>query len=196
MAERRTCAFGLLLVAMGLPFAVGAEAPSIQATTADDVFSRYEAAFNRHDADAVAGFWALDPAKAEQTLARWRGEREFEAATHAVFRISARALGGDAYEVTQHEDCDYYRLLGTGTKTSTFVVQLRDGRFHDVQRGTTTDALGDYVEAKARFTEWIQEHRPTRAADVLRDGRLVFNGATAAAIMELLREWREPGHVQ
>lgn len=160
------------------------------APAAEEVFARYEAAFNRYDADAVADFWVLDPATAERTLARWKGAREFEAATHATFRISARALGGDAFEVTQIEDNDFYRELGTGTKTSRIVIRLHDGRFHDVQPVSTSDALGDYVETKARFTAWIRENEPERAAEVLYDGSLKFNGATAGPIMDLVREWR------
>jgi hypothetical protein len=167
-----------------------AETQSAPAMTASEIFRRYEAAFNRHDADAVANFWALDPDSAEKTLERWKGEREFEAATHAVFRVSAKALGGDAFEVTQREDCDFYRELGTGTKTSTFVVHVRGGKFHDVHPGTTTDALGNYVEAKARFTEWIRINHPDRAETVLGEGQLLFNGTTAGTIMGLLREWR------
>jgi hypothetical protein len=179
-----------LLILCALPLLqCGAEASPAAAREADGVFERYEAALNRHDTDAVARFWALDPGTEEQTLARWRGEREFEAATDAVFQISARALGDNAFEITQREDCDFYRELGTGTKTSTFVVHLRDGRFHDVQRGSTTDALGNYAELKARFTAWIQENEPARAATVIRDGHLDFSGATAGEIMDLLREW-------
>ena len=161
-----------------------------QSAPAADIFQRYEAAFNRHDTDAVASFWVLDPDTAEKTLARWRGEREFEAATHAVFRISAKPLGDDVFEVTQREDCDYYRELGTGTKTSTFVVHVRDGKFQDVQRGTSTDEHGNYDQITARFTAWILQNRPDRAATVLQDGDLVYNGRTAGAIMDLLREWR------
>src|SRR4029453_239088 len=73
-------------------------------TAVPDVFERYEEAFNRHDAEAVASFWVLDPATEQATHARWKGERDFEAATHAVFRISAKSLGGDEFEVTQSED--------------------------------------------------------------------------------------------
>jgi hypothetical protein len=153
------------------------------------VFELYEEAFNRHDADAVARFWVLDPATEQATRARWKGERDFEAATHAVFRISAKSLGGDAFEVTQHEDCDFYREIGSGTRTSTFVVHLRDGKFHDVQHGTTTDSGDSYDVAKARFEVWIAKNRQEQAAAVQRNGELVFNGTTAGVIMELLREW-------
>src|SRR5262245_60308621 len=170
--------------------ATGAPAAFAQSlTTMPDVFERYEDAFNRHDADAVARFWALDPATEDATLARWKGERDFEAATHAVFRISAKSLGGDAFEVTQHEDCDYYREIGSGIRTSTFVVHLRDGKFHDVQRGTTTDSGNSYDEAKARFEVWIAKNRPDQARVVMNEGELVFNGVTAGVIMKLLGEW-------
>jgi hypothetical protein len=158
-------------------------------TTVPEVFERYEEAFNRHDADAVASFWALDPATEEATKARWKGEREFEAATHAVFRISAKSLGGDAFEVTQSEDSDYHRELGTGTRTSTFVVHLRGGKFNDVQRGTTSDSGNSYDAAKPRFEVWIAKNRPDQAKVVMNEGELVFNGTTAGVIMELLREW-------
>ena len=158
-------------------------------TIMPDVFERYEDAFNRHDADAVASFWALDPATEDATRARWKGERDFEAATHAVFRISAKSLGGDAFEVTQREDCDYYRALGSGTRTSTFVVHLRDGKFHDVQRGTTTDSGNSYDGAKAKFEVWIAKNRSDQARVVMHEGELIFNGATAGVIMKLVGEW-------
>jgi ketosteroid isomerase-like protein len=155
-----------------------------------DLFKRYEDAFNRHDHEAVASFWALDPAYMEKALPRWKGEREFEAATNAVFRISARALGGDAFEVTQREDCDFYSGLGTGTKTSTFVVHLRDGKFHDVQRGASTDAGGDYDQRKADFRNWILKNRPAQATTVTDADDFIFNGKTGPIIMDLIRQWR------
>src|SRR5262245_23774180 len=80
-----------------------------------DVFEQFEAAFNRHDADAVASFWVLNPEDAKARLAIWKGYREFEAATHAVFDISWKSLGEDSFEVTQREDCDFYHELGSGT---------------------------------------------------------------------------------
>jgi hypothetical protein len=171
--------------------ATAASMPSL--TAAPDVFERYEEAFNRHDADAVASFWVLDPATEAATRARWKGDRDFEAATHAVFRISSQSLGGDAFEVTQREDCDFYQELGTGTRTSTFVVHLRDEKFYDVQRGTTTDSGGNYDAAKARFEVWIAKNRPDQTRVVMPEGELAFNATTAGVIMELLREWRRAG---
>ena len=165
-----------------------------QFAPSSNIFQRYEAAFNAHDADAVASFWALEnqtPEQRAKTLARWKDERAFEAANHAVFQISAKPLGGDAFEVTQREDCDFYRELGTGIKTSTFVVHVRDGNFHDAHRGTSTDALGNYEETKAAFKDWILKNRPDRAASVIRDGDFDFNGKTADPILDLLREWRQ-----
>ena len=180
------------------PLAVGAATDTPRAVmtgpgaaAAGDVFERYEDAFDSHDADAVASFWELDPATEAQTRARWKGEREFEAATHAVFRISAKSLGGDAFQVTQSEDCDFYDELGTGTRTSTFVVHLRGGKFHDAERGTTTDASGSYDTSRAMFEVWMARNRPEQASVVMKEGELVFNGSTAPVIMELVREWQK-----
>jgi hypothetical protein len=181
-------------VAVGEPSGTAAATMAGPAgTAAGDLFERYEQAFNSHDADAVASFWALDAETAQATLARWKGEREFEAATHAVFHISARSLGGDAFEVTQREDCDFYREIGAGARTSTFVVHLREGKFHDVERGTTTDSGDSYDVAKARFEVWIAKNRRDQAKVVMNEGELIFNGTTAGVIMDLLREWKRAG---
>ena len=173
---------------------------SARATIASGIFQRYEEALNRHDADAVAAFWALDTegsvqrARTKAVLARWKGYREFEAATHAVFDLSWKSLGADAFEVTQREECDFYRELGTGTKTSTFVVHIRDGRFHDVQRGTSSDSLLPYDQTLTEFKDWILKKQPDRAAEVFRDGDFVFDKNTAGPLMELVRDWRADIH--
>ncbi|HEY7001560.1 MAG TPA: hypothetical protein VH330_07450, partial [Candidatus Udaeobacter sp.] len=52
-----------------------------QSAPSSDIFQRYQAAFNAHDADAVASFWALEnqtPEQRAKTLARWKDERAFE----------------------------------------------------------------------------------------------------------------------
>ena len=165
-----------------------------QIAPSSDIFRRYQAAFNAHDADAVASFWALEnqtPEQRAKTLARWKDERAFEAATHAVFQILAKPVEGDSFEVTQREDCDFYREFGTGIKTSTFVVYVRDGKFYDVHGSASTDAIGNYEETKAAFKDWILKNRPDRAASVIRDGDLDFNGKTASPVLNLLREWRQ-----
>jgi len=162
----------------------------------DDVFERYEQAFNRHDADAVAAFWALDTSTAEaksktaEVLRRWKGEREFERVAHAIFTIEARNLGGDVYEVTQREDCDLYRALRTGTKTSTFTVHLRDGQFHDVVGGPSTDSGRPYAKTLAAFKDWILTERTAQADIVLRDGDFVFDGRSARPLLDLATQWQ------
>jgi hypothetical protein len=62
--------------------------PSIE----PNVFQQYENAFNRYDADAVASFWILNPEDAKTRLPIWKGYREFEAATNAIFDISMMIL--------------------------------------------------------------------------------------------------------
>jgi len=203
MQELLIATLAAFVALVASPLAVGqtSNAPAAMmatpgGTAAGDVFDRYEEAFNRHDANAVASFWALDPATEDATLARWKGERDFETATHAVFRITAKNVGGDAFEVTQHEDSDFFRDLGTGTRTSTFVVHLRDGKFHDVQRGSTIDSGNNYDEAKARFEVWIAKNRPDQARVVMNDGELIFNGTTASVLMGMLQDWKretQPG---
>jgi ketosteroid isomerase-like protein len=160
--------------------------------SAASVFQRYEEAFNRHDSDAVASFWALnvDAGKLKEIQKRWKGDREFEAATNAVFEISWKAVGPDAYEVTQKEDCDFYRELGTGTKISTFTIHLKGGKFHDVQRGTSIDTLGDYDQTKQEFISWVQKNEPELAVNILLAGDIEFNKETAPIIMDLVRKWR------
>jgi hypothetical protein len=98
-------------------------------------------------------------------------------------------MGGDAFEVTQREDCDFYKALGTGTKTSVFQVHLRDGKFHDVRPGPSSDSGRPYEPALDDLQAWIRKERPQKVAEVLRDGEFVFDARTAETIMELVREW-------
>jgi hypothetical protein len=161
------------------------------ASDPSEVFQRYEDVFNRYDADAVASFWVLKPEEAHVKLGIWKGYREFEAATHAVFDISWKSLGQDAFEVTQREDCDFYRELGSGTKISTFTIHLRDGKFHDVQRGTSTDTGRNYDLALNELKTWIVKNHPDEATIVIKDDDFLFNKSTAESIMKLVREWRK-----
>src|SRR5262245_17895594 len=185
------------LILAGHAGAASNTSSEVSAAQAADVFARYEAAFNRHDADAVGKFWAPDTSqpdwkeKRARTEARWKGERAFEAATHAVFRISGRPLGGDAYEMTQSEDCDFYDAIGSGRRITTVVVHLKDGRFHSPERGETRDTGAAYFPAKEQFTQWMLRSHPEDARRVTKDGEIAFDGDTAAILMRLVREWRE-----
>jgi hypothetical protein len=187
----RTPQYALSLLA-GLWFAAGAGQSLDHAA---DVFARYESALNGHDAEAVAAFWALDRssgeamAKSRRVLARWKGYREFEAASHARFTIAAKALGGDTYEVVQREDCDFYRWLGSGTRTSRFTVHVREGRFHDVVSGPDSDSGRDYAEALDDFRTWLLAHHAAQAALVLRDGEFVFDARSAGILLPLAGQW-------
>jgi hypothetical protein len=182
------------LVASPLARSAREAAPAVMssqsATFTGDVFDRYEDALNSHDANVVASFWELDRASEAATRARWEGERAFEAATHAVFRISAKSLGGDAFEVTQNVNSDFYDALITGTRTTTFTVHVRGGKFHDAEPGPATDATNYHDQRKAMFEVWIAKNRPDQANVVMNDGVLVFNGKTAPLIMDLVREWK------
>ncbi|HKS55061.1 MAG TPA: hypothetical protein VJS12_07235 [Steroidobacteraceae bacterium] len=175
-----------LLTALLLVGLLSAAAP------APSVFKSYQDALNRHDAAAVAAYWALTGPEAQQKVTTdvWRGYREFERATHAVFTIEAKALGDDAFEITQREDCDFYAVLETGTKTSTFQVKLRDGKFHEARGGTTVDSGRPYGPTLDDFQAWVRKVHPEHADEILSDGDFVFNASTAETIMQLARKWR------
>lgn len=160
------------------------------------LFGRYEEALNRHDHTAVSAFWKPGVTRTSGgkrlsiDRSRWRGYREFEAAMHAVFSINARALGGDAFEVTQREDCDFYRALGSDTKTTVFVVHLDGERIADVEPGPGSDSGIAYAPALDDLKGWIVRRHPERAAELLSNGALVFDGRSAEGLLELAREWR------
>jgi len=158
-----------------------------------EVFQNYEDVLNRHDARAVASFWVLkvDASELEAIHQRWKGERAFESATNAGFAISSKHVGADAYEITQREDCDFYRELGTGTKISKFTIHLRDKKFHDVQRGTSVDTGGSYDQAKSELKAWILKNHPEVKDRIFKNDDFEFNGDTASTIMKLVREWRK-----
>lgn len=99
-------------------------------------------------------------------------------------------MAASAQQTTQREDCEFYSVLGTGTKTSTFQVTLRAGKFHDARGGQSTDSGKPYSATIDELQAWIRKERPERAAEVLSDGDFVFNARTAATIMQLAREWR------
>jgi hypothetical protein len=78
-----------------------------------------------------------------------------------------------------------------GKKISTFVVHLRDGKFHDVHRGTTVDTGQSYDQLLNDLKAWIVKNHPDEASAVLKDDDFQFNKSTAEQIMKLAREWRQ-----
>jgi hypothetical protein len=68
-------------------------------------------------------------------------------------------------------------------------THLRDGKFHDVRRGPSSDSGRPYGLALDDLQAWIRKERPQKVTEVLRDGEFVFDARTAETIMELVREW-------
>ena len=160
------------------------------------VLDRLIDALNRHDVDGQFAQYASDVRFVDggQRVApnkeRSRSNREFEAANNAKWSYRVVGRGEDTLEVVVTETMELYDLLGVGPRSHRARYRFRDGKIVEVEAWDWTQRGRPYAEARDTFTRWAARERAGAAAQVMRDGRLLFNKDHAAAINQLVREWR------
>lgn len=197
--DRRKLSTLLALGACITVFPALANGPVESQTEAKElVMQRFVAALNSHDVDAQYALYAKDmvylngerrvkPARKSE-----RRSREFEAANDATWSFEISAVGPDWAEGTLTEDMLYYQLLGVGPRSHEVRVRFRNAKIVEMSSSNWTEAGCPYEETRNRFIDWLIEEKPRLAADVSRDGRIVFNGETAVLINRAVREWCPP----
>jgi Tol biopolymer transport system component len=159
------------------------------------VLRGYIEALDRHDVEGQYSFYSsemLEP-PAGQTIEakkeRSRNERAFEAASNARWSYEIVGAGLDSLEATITEGMDFYDALGVGPRSHRARFRFRDGKITDIETWDWTQPGRPYERARDRFVAWLAKERPARAARLMKNGRLVFQKATAAPMIALAAEW-------
>jgi TolB protein len=162
------------------------------------VMDNFISAMNRHDVDAQFGHYGPDmhfidsrdgdrrvgPNKEEE-----RFDREFESANNATWNYRVVGAGLDSLDVVITENMDFYELLGVGARSHRARYRFREGRIVQGQTWEWTQQGRPYEGARDSFAAWVARERGAAAANVMRDGRLVFDRKTATLMNPLVREW-------
>jgi len=162
----------------------------------EPVLRSYLAAMNRHDVDAQYAHYAGDMVyvdgerRTHPDREAERPHREFEGGSVGVWSAAVLDAGLDSLELRMTEELDYYRALGVGPRHSRRSLRFRDGKIIEMRSSDWTQDGRPYEGARDLFKAWLLRERPEQARQVTRADRLVFNGATAALLTPLAREWR------
>lgn len=153
---------------------------------------------------------ALDPGQMEAVLAvdyrgeqpdgsvipcdRERGRRTVEWERGMDTRWDCRLLGvdGNAVKVLLTEESAYFDLLGIGTRTQVTVYFVEGGRVARSLSKLDVQQRGSQAREYGRFQEWLlQQMDPPDPELVGPDGRLLFDGRSAARMLTWLKRWHD-----
>ena len=150
-----------------------------------DLLLDYFAARNEGDAGAIDAFHAPD----YRTEAR-RDLYAFEKATKAHFEYRTIQDSGDSITIDLYESSEYLEALGSGVSMTRITYRFRDGRIRKAETISRFDARRPYEQQSKAFADWVLREHPAEAGKVLDRGRVRMAGDTAAAVLELAKEWR------
>jgi hypothetical protein len=141
-----------------------------------------------------AAFLCADGTKAPLDRRQNRSFREFERGTHTRWMYRIAGVNGDLVTVILTEQSEYYRLLGVGKRTSMVVYEVRGGLVQTIRTLGQAHEHGDEGEAAGAFREWLDHQPVAKEMGLVRDGRLVYDAASARAMLPWLRMWRSSVH--
>jgi hypothetical protein len=111
---------------------------------------------------------------------------------HTVWAHSGRiiAVDADAVCVLETEDNDHYDLLGAGSATQIVVYHVGNGRIRSSDTLFHINATGKQDELSTRFREWLVKQPGGADPTIVRDNRLIFDGASAVHMLPWLERWK------
>jgi ketosteroid isomerase-like protein len=176
----------------GLMFVL-AGAPSVVRAQAVEPVRCFFASLNAHDFQAMMTCYAPSAVTVRRgrrfpvDFDASRGYREFDAKTRAKFYFDVRSANDSIAEIVLHEENDFLRALGLAEVTADWRYVVRGGVIAE-EHHTRADSA--FAARFREFVEWGRATQPSRWASVLDGvGNVVFNGATADALVALGQQW-------
>jgi predicted amidohydrolase YtcJ len=191
MVTMRSTRIPVMALSMLMTIAISAHPAPDQAA---NLYTRYVAALNAHDVNRALSFYSRDTVVLQQgtitpvDLNIVRGYREFEAATEAHFDTRIASATDDRVEVFETEANQFQRAIGAGPVTSHWIYRFHNGRILELVHLNAPDPI--YLERYRAFRDWIVQ-QPAVAVQLIAKGDLVFDGATAAMMLDRGRQWSD-----
>jgi len=191
---RRAAAARILFATLAPPASASDERPAREARR---VFEAYIDARNRHDPEGIAALTSpsIRAVDAEGKAHPYdekhlRDVLAWEAGIHA--RWHGREIGWDGrfLEIEASEENDLYDLLGVGAAVQRDRLRIEDGRIVEWYGLGERTTGRDEGEALSAFKAWIETLPRDLGEGIVRNGRLVIDGASSAKMRPLLDRWQ------
>ncbi len=174
--------------------------------TLHDRVKGYLSAHNSHEVEETMVFYAEDcqfTLPGQQTIAgksNVRALEEFDAVVNSELLFSDVEGRGDTVFIGQvRERNDWFRLAGIDEvhyqPGSKFI--FRNGFITQIRPADLTAASAEALEGSLQaITKWASRERSKLLAELMPEGKFVYNAETARKWLELLRDWRKQVGVQ
>ena len=170
-----------------------ATAPGTARAQASNALRCYYAALNAHDFPAMMACYSPNAvtvrgsARHPVDFEASRGYREFEAETHARFWFDLKSESDSTADTVLHEESDFLRALDLTSVTADWMYAVRGGVIVE-EHHTRADSA--YAPRFREFVAWGRRNQPPEWQSVIdASGNVVFNRATARALVTLARAW-------
>ncbi|RJQ10320.1 MAG: hypothetical protein C4551_02840 [Bacillota bacterium] len=159
----------------------------------------YVDACNRHDVDAVLGFYTTDVrfelvgAWVRQGRDELRRLAEYDKGTNCVLSmVNPSVVASDTVEVELVDRNDWFGLVGVDQVIFPSVTfRFRGDKISEVRVVMSEDGAAALSRASSRVMAWMREKYPGELAGLMPGGRRVYSAEAAAKWLRLLKEWRE-----
>jgi ketosteroid isomerase-like protein len=182
-----------LRVSLVLLLATVTTTPDSAGAQASAAVRCFYAALNAHDYPAMRACYSPDAvtvrgsARHPVDFDASRGYREFEAVTRARFWFDLESESDSVAETVLHEESDFLRALGLTSVTADWRYVVRRGLIVEEHHTRADSAYGPRFR---EFVAWGRRDQPPEWVSVIDGaGNVVFNGATASALVSLAQRW-------
>lgn len=159
--------------------------------------AQYIDACNRHDIDAVAGFYTADArfelvgAWTRQGRDELRELAEYDKGTNCVMAISGAKVTGDTVEVRLVDKNDWFRLAGVDEVVFDSVTfRFRGDKIAEMRVVISEESAAALGRASSQVMAWMKEKHPAELAELMPGGRRVYSEEAALKWLRLLEEFR------
>jgi hypothetical protein len=162
-----------------------------------DLVKAYERAYNSDDLDSLMTLFAQDATFevvgqfAFKEMKQIRDIAGYDFALNIHMTISGFTAKSDTVLCTLAETNDWLKAAGIGQATYSAMFVFDQGLIRLIRAESTPETEKAFNGVLSPLLEWASEHRPEQLAEMMPEGRFVYNAENAKRSLALLREWKQ-----
>jgi hypothetical protein len=162
-----------------------------------DLVMTYEHAYNTHDLEELLPLFAEDATfevtgqfvlKGKEDI---RHMAEYDFALHIHMTIDNLNTKGDTVFCELIEMNDWLEATGIDEAFYTGRFVFEDGLIKHIKGKPTPKTEKAFQEVLTPLMEWASKERPELLAEMMPEGKFIYNAENAKKSLALLREWQE-----
>lgn len=167
-----------------------------------DLVMAFEHAYNIHDLGELLSLFAEDAffevtgqfvLKGKEDI---RHMAEYDFALHIHMTIDNMNAKGDTVFCELIEMNDWLEATKIDEAFYTGIIVFEDGLIKHIKGSPTPQTEKALQEVLTPLMEWASKERPELLAEMMPEGKFIYNAENAKKSLALLREWQEVGKPQ